>query len=134
MMNVQAKQGGGRTMDLTFGDLLTMQRELQDAHPEWGGTPPGRAQEQLLWALGEMGEVIDIFKKRRLAELQNDPSVRRRLIEELADVQMYLADLMLCLDITPQEYAEVHCAKHAKNMKRDYAAENLHMFDGKDLL
>lgn len=118
-------------MDLRFSDLIQMQRELQALHPEWGGTPPERAQDQLLWAVGEMGEVIDVFKKRGLEEILTQPDIRRHLIEEMSDVIMYLVDMMLCLDISAEEYSEVHFLKHEKNMKRNYREENAHMFDGK---
>ena len=118
-------------MDLRISELINMQRELQTLHPEWGGTPPERAQAQLLWAIGEMGEVIDIFKKRALHEIMDDPLIRRHMVEELSDVEMYLCDIMLCLGITPEEYSEVHYLKHEKNMKRNYKSENAHMFDDK---
>ena len=118
-------------MDLNISRMIDMQRELQSIHPEWGGTPPERAQDQLLWAIGEMGEVIDIFKKRGVRQVMDDPTIRRHFIEELSDVQMYLCDIMLCLGITAEEYSEVHSLKHEKNMKRNYKRENEHMFDGK---
>lgn len=118
-------------MDLRISDLLAMQRELQQLHPEWGGTPPERGSDQLLWGIGEIGEVIDIIKKRGDDEIMHNPETRRHLIEELADVQMYLADVMLCYGITAEEYSDVHARKHARNMKRDYVEENRHLFDGK---
>ena len=119
-------------MDLRISDLLAMQRELQDRHlDDWGGTPPERARDQLLWGIGEIGEVIDIIKKRGDDEIMHNPETRRHLIEELADVQMYLADVMLCYGITAEEYSDVHARKHARNMKRDYVEENRHLFDGK---
>lgn len=119
-------------MDLRISDLLAMQRELQDRHlDDWGGTPPERARDQLLWGIGEIGEVIDIIKKRGDDEIMHNPETRSHLIEELADVQMYLADVMLCYGITAEEYSDVHARKHARNMKRDYVEENRHLFDGK---
>lgn len=116
-------------MDLRISDLLAMQRELQQLHPEWGGTPPERGSDQLLWGIGEIGEVIDIIKKRGNDEIMNCPETRRHFVEELADVQMYLADVMLCYGVTAEEYSEIHARKHARNMKRDYADENSHLFD-----
>ena len=116
-------------MDLKISDMLNMQKELQLVHPEWGGTPPERAQDQLLWAIGEMGEVIDIFKKRGVQRIMEEPLTRTHLVEELTDVQMYLMDIMLCLGITPEEYSRAHFEKHERNMKRNYRRENEHMFD-----
>ena len=119
-------------MDLRISDLLAMQTELQQLHPEWGGTPPERGSEQLLWGIGEIGEVIDIIKKRGEDEILHNPETRRHFIEEMADVIMYLTDVMLCYGITAEEYSEVHARKHTHNTKRNYAEENRHMFDGKN--
>jgi hypothetical protein len=47
-------------MDFKISELLKMQVELQEIHPEWGGTPPERGRDQLMWGIGEIGEVIDI--------------------------------------------------------------------------
>ena len=119
-------------MDLRISDLLAMQTELQNKHPEWGGVPPAHARDQLLWGIGEIGEVIDIIKKRGDDEIMDNPETRRHFIEEMADVQMYLLDVMLCYGITAEEYSDVHARKHAHNMKRDYAEENSHLFDNKE--
>lgn len=119
-------------MDLRISELLAMQRELQDIHPDWGGTPPSRGREQLLWSICELGEVIDIIKKRGDNEIMHNPETRQHFIEELTDVEMYLADVMLCYGISAEEYSDMHARKHARNMKRDYVEENRHMFDQKD--
>ena len=119
-------------MDLRISDLLKMQTELQASHPQWGGTPPSAARSQLLWGICEIGEVIDIIKKRGDDEIMNNPETRRHFVEEMADVMMYLTDVMLCYGITAEEYSEVHARKHAHNMKRDWNTEIAHMFDDKD--
>lgn len=120
-------------MDLRISELLDMQRELQDKHlDDWGGTPPSAARNQLLWGIGEIGEVIEIIKKRGDDEIMHNPETRRHLIEELADVEMYLLDVMLCYSVSADEYSEIHAHKYARNMKRDYVEEKRHLFEGKD--
>ena len=120
-------------MDLRISDLLAMQTELQNKHlDDWGGTPPSAARNQLLWGIGEIGEVIDIIKKRGDDEIMNNPETRRHFVEEMADVMMYLTDVMLCYGITAEEYSEIHARKHAHNMKRDWPEEIAHMFDNKE--
>ena len=120
-------------MDLRISELLEMQRELQEKHPEWGGTPPERAQDQLLWAIGEIGEVIDLFKKRGIDRIMREPQTRRHFVEELADVEMYLMDIMLCTGVTAEEYSAAHREKHLRNMGRNFRDENEHLFDrGRD--
>lgn len=106
-------------MDLKISQLLGMQRELQDKFADqWGGTPPERGPMQLLWSVGEIGEVIDIIKKQGSDAIMNDPETRRHFVEELADVQMFLMDVMLCYGVTSEEYSEIHVQKHERNLKR----------------
>ncbi len=119
-------------MDLRISDLIAMQTELQALHPEWGGIYPERTKDQLLWGVAEMGEVIDIFKKRGADGIMNDPETRQHFIEEMADVIMYLTDILLCCNISAEEYSQVHAQKHARNTKRDYVEERKHMFEKKD--
>ena len=106
-------------MDLRISDLLAMQRELQDRHlDDWGGTPPERARDQLLWGIGEIGEVIDIVKKNGGERAASDPALRAHLVEELADVLMYYNDVLLCYGISPDELKAAYTAKFEKNMTR----------------
>ena len=116
-------------MDLRISELQKMQTELQDSHPQWGGVKPERGRDQLLWGICEIGEMIDIIKKRGEDEIMSNPETRRHFIEEMADVQMYMMDVMLCYGITPEEYSEIHARKHAHNMKRDWDEEVKHLFD-----
>lgn len=117
-------------MDLKMSELLDMQRELQEMYLEkWGGVYPEKGARQLLWGIGEIGEVIDIIKKRGADEIMHDPVTRAHLVEEMSDVVMYLLDVMLCYDISADEYSQAHFKKHAHDMKRDYASENRKMFD-----
>lgn len=119
-------------MDLRISDLLNMQRELQKLHEaDWGSTPPSHGRSQLLWGIGEIGEVIDIIKKRGDDEILHNPETRSHFIEEMADVIMYLSDVMLCYNITAEEYSDAHAKKHARNMHRNYKEENARLFDPK---
>ena len=87
--------------ELTFQEMFQMQRELQEAHPEWGGYHPERGKDSLLWAFEEMGEVVAIFKKKGAGKILSDPDVHACFLEETADVLMYLCDMMQCLSVTP---------------------------------
>ena len=84
-------------MDLRISELLAMQRELQELHRgDWADVVPSTARDHLLWGVGEIGEVIDIIKKRGDGEIMDNPETRRHFIEEMADVHMYLLDVLLC--------------------------------------
>lgn len=110
--------------------MLEIQDELQRKYAgKWEAIGPDAAQNKLLWAIGEMGEVIDIFKKRGLAEIMTDPQTRSHFIEEMADVYMYMADVLNCLSISAEDFSQVYERKHAHNMRRDYVQENRALFD-----
>lgn len=110
--------------------MLEIQNELQEKYKgKWQPIGPDAAQNKFMWAIGEMGEVIDIFKKRGVDQVMNDPEVRTHFIEEMADVYMYLADVLNCTGVTADEFADVYERKHAFNMKRDYVKANKKMFE-----
>lgn len=110
--------------------MLEIQDQLQAKYAgKWEKICPETARNKLMWAIGEMGEVIQIFKKRGESEIMDNAEVRERFVEEMADVYMYMADVLNCLGITAEEFASVYEKKHAHNMKRDYVTENRRMFD-----
>lgn len=47
-----------------------------------------------------------------------DNAVRTHFIEELCDVMMYFNDVMLCYNISPQEFEQIYREKHHTNMGR----------------
>ena len=105
--------------NFTFTDMQNMQRELQEKYKEqWGGLSPEEAKSTLLWLYGELGEVGDIIKKQGSSKIINDEAVRAHFVEELCDVMMYFNDLMLCYDISPEEFERIYREKHHTNMGR----------------
>ena len=59
--------------------------------------------------------------KRRKAGGENavaDEDVRKRLVEELADVLMYYNDVLLCYRIDAEELKRAYTEKFEKNMMR----------------
>jgi NTP pyrophosphatase (non-canonical NTP hydrolase) len=61
-----------------------------------GKQSAGNGKNKLLWMIGELGEVIDIVKKNGGDKACAGAELRRRLVEELADVLMYYNDVLLC--------------------------------------
>ena len=49
----------------------------------------------------EVGECIAIVKKKGDDQIMNNEEVRHHFIEEIVDVNMYMAQIMLRFDITP---------------------------------
>lgn len=50
--------------DFGINEMLVMQRALQEKYKDkWNPIGPARGQEQLLWMIGEIGEVIVILSR-----------------------------------------------------------------------
>lgn len=114
-------------MDLKISEMMEMQRQLQEVHrDDWGGLDPARGAFQLLWALGEMGELIDIIKKKGEADIMNDARTRAWFTEEFADVMMYMNDILLCFGISADEVSLAYAGKHDYNMRRVYSGVTHH--------
>ena len=106
-------------MSFEMKEMLEMQNALQEKYKGiWKPIGPERGQDQLLWMIGEVGEVIDIVKKNGGEKACSDPQLREHLIEEMADVLMYYNDVMLCYGITADELKKNYEQKFEKNMKR----------------
>ena len=105
--------------NFNISEMLEMQKALQEKYKNtWKPIGPDRGQDQLLWMIGEMGEVIDIVKKNGGEKACQDPELREHLIEEMADVLMYYNDILLCYGITEEELKTAYVNKYEKNMKR----------------
>ena len=105
--------------ELNFTQMQEMQRALQDKYlDKWGGLSHHAGRDQLLWMIIEAGEMADIIKKQGDEAIMHDAQARNHFIEETCDVLMYLNDVLLCYDITPEELEAVYRAKHEKNMNR----------------
>ena len=105
--------------DFGINEMLEMQSTLQDRYKgRWPPICPERGKDQLLWMVGEIGEVIDIVKKHGDELACRDAGLRGQLIEELADVLMYYNDVLLCYGISADELRESYTCKFERNMKR----------------
>lgn len=105
--------------DFGINEMLEMQSTLQDRYKDrWPPICPERGKDQLLWMVGEIGEVIDIVKKHGDELACRDAGLRGQLIEELADVLMYYNDVLLCYGISADELRQSYTCKFERNMKR----------------
>ncbi len=110
---------------LSIKDMMDMQAELQKKYEGiWQPTVPENARDSLLWAIGEAGEIIDIFKKKGHEAVLASDTLRTHLMEETVDVMMYLWDMLACMGISGDEFSDVYSKKHAFNMKRTYGRDH----------
>lgn len=113
-----------------IGEFFDMQEDLHKAHPEWGGFGLEQGIKQLLWLVGELGEVIDIVKKAPKEAYMCSGPTRDHLDEEVVDVLMYLIDYCHCVGLTADELTVTYRQKHKYNMTRDFAAQNKKKYGG----
>ena len=112
-------------MGMTMQDLMDIQNQLQEKYKGiWEGNSPETAQHHLLYAVEEIGEVSAIMKKRSPAAVVGDDALRAHFCEEMADVFMYLTDVLLCCGVTAQEFEAAYQAKANRNLQRDFPGEH----------
>ena len=105
--------------DFSISEMQQMQKELQEKYKGiWEPISPETGKNKLLWMIGEVGEVIDIIKKKGGERAEKGSESRKALVEELADVLMYYNDVLLCYNITAGELKEVYTEKFKRNMTR----------------
>lgn len=105
--------------DFSLNEMLEMQKTLREKYKDkWGNLSPEAGKNQMLWMIGEIGEVIDIIKKNGSTKASVDTELRKDLVEELADVLMYFNDVLLCYGISADELKQSYTNKFARNMKR----------------
>ena len=112
-------------MSLTIQDLMEIQQALQEKYKGiWEGDNPDTAKNHLLYAVEEIGEVSAILKKRTAQAVVSDPEVRARFCEEMADVFMYLCDVLLCCGASAEEFEQAYRKKARRNLERDFVGEH----------
>ncbi len=105
--------------EFTINEMQEMHKALQEKYKEkWEPICPEIGQNKLLWMIGEIGEVVDIVKKNGGRKASEDESIRKDLVEEMADVLMYFNDVMLCYGITEDELKKAYISKFERNMRR----------------
>ncbi len=111
--------------DLQFSEMQAMQLKLWEKYKDaWSPLEPIQARNSFLWMICELGEVLDIIKKKTENAISNDPSVREHFVEELCDVLMYFNDALLRYGISPEELSQAYVQKHKYNLTRDYEKES----------
>ena len=106
-------------MALNIDDMRQMQEALQARYADrWEPVDPEHGKNKILWMLAELGEAIQVVKRKSSSGIMEDSVVRHDFVEELADVLMFFNDILLCYDIKPDEFEAVYRAKHKRNMTR----------------
>lgn len=111
-------------MDLKISEMLDLQRALYEQNKEhWEAIEPKSGKNKLLWMIAEIGEVIDIIKKKGEQDIMEDEKIRHAFVEEMSDVLMYYMDILRCFDIDEQEISNAYHQKSHYNLQRNYQKE-----------
>ena len=106
--------------DRKISEFMEMQRIQAKRHGWDKNRIPEMGHKSLLWAVGEIGEVADIIKKKGHDAIMENSHVRAHFVEETADVFMYLFDMMESFGVTPEEFCDAYTAKFERNMGRNW--------------
>ena len=119
--------------DLRISDMMKMQRELFELHKDkWSPMEPDYGKDYFLWMIEEIGESIQIIKKKGNSAIMNDKAVRKAFCEEMSDVLMYFNDILLRYSVSPKEISEAYVSKHSRNMGRNFSDEYKNMYTGEN--
>ena len=104
---------------LDISQMQELQRRLQERYAGWWEpVDVERGVNKLMWMIAELGEAAQILKRNGGHGIMEKEDIRADFVEELCDVLMYFNDVLLCYDITPEEFEAVYRAKNARNMTR----------------
>ena len=106
--------------DCKISEFMEMQRIQAKQHGWDKNRIPEMGHKSLLWAVGEIGEVADIIKKKGHDAIMENPHVRAHFVEETADVFMYLFDMMEAFGVSAEEFSDAYTAKFERNMGRSW--------------
>jgi NTP pyrophosphatase (non-canonical NTP hydrolase) len=107
---------------LSIREMMELSNELFELNKEkWTPKTPESNIYWIGWLVAEIGEVIDIVKKKGVDKIMNDKEIRNEMLEEITDCYMYLADILNRYQYSPEEFSKVYKEKMEYNMKRDYS-------------
>ena len=116
--------------DLNISEMIKMKKELHEINKErWGEYYPEDAKNHLLYMVEEMGECISIIKKKGIDTIMQEGHVRERFVEEISDVLMYYIEVLIRLEISPEELSKAYIEKHNTNMNRNFVEDNKRKYE-----
>ena len=105
---------------ITISEMMELSEKLYKKNEDYWDNSPESNIHWVCWLVGEIGEVIDIIKKKGTDKIMNDKSTRLEMLKEIADCYMYLADILNRYEFTDKEFSKVYRDKMNYNLKRDY--------------
>lgn len=107
--------------NISIENMLQYSKELYEKHKkDWGEATPESNVFLITWLIAEIGEVIDIVKKKGAERIMSDKHTRKEFLTEVADCYIYLADMLNRYGISAKEFSQAYVAKVDYNLKRDF--------------
>lgn len=102
--------------------MMELSENLYKLHEhEWMAKTPESNIYWLAWLVSEVGEVIDVVKKKGTDKIMNDANTRHEMLKEITDCYMHLADILNRYQFTAEEFSKVYRDKMNYNLSRDYS-------------
>ena len=106
---------------VTISEMMELSEKLYKLHEnDWMKKTPESNIYWVSWLVAEVGEVIDIIKKKGVDKIMNDEGTRHEMLEEITDCYMYLSDILNRYEFTDEEFSKVYRNKMKYNLNRDY--------------
>lgn len=106
---------------ININDMLLLAEKLHKKNKDkWGPATPESNTFLLTWLVAEVGEVIDIIKKKGQNQVMSNQKVRRQFLMEIADCYIYLADILSRYKVSAAEFSQIYQKKMVYNLKRNY--------------
>jgi len=119
---------------ITIKEMMELSKQLYKMNEDYWDNSPESNINWVCWLVGEIGEVIDIIKKKGTDKIMNDKSTRLEMLKEITDCYMYLADILNRYEFTGEEFSIVYRDKMNYNLKRDYSKSKTKADKSKELL
>lgn len=100
---------------------MDLSNSLYEKHKdEWMDKTPESGIYWVGWLIAEVGEIIDVIKKKGVKKIMNEGKVREEMLKEIIDCYMYLADILNRFEYEPKEFSKMYEEKMSYNLSRVY--------------
>lgn len=107
-----------KNSNLDISQMMQLSKKLYAQHKDsWMPMTPESGIYWIAWLVGEVGEVIDVVKKKGHEKITSDPEVRKEMLLEVVDCYMYLADILNRYGYTAKDFSNAYKEKMEHNLR-----------------
>lgn len=106
---------------ISIKEMMSLSNKLFALHKKkWMKRTPESNIYWISWLVAEVGEVIDIIKKKGSKKIMHDMPTRQEMLEEIVDCYMYLADILIRYGYSAEDFSKAYREKMNYNVLRNY--------------